>query len=686
VAARPVRHILRIAIKVFVFILLCIVVLVAATVAHIKHYPFVLETAVRKVAFPHFFIRPSIIDAWGPLTIQVAPLDDDHVAVGFIAEMAVFKKQGANLTICARVGGYGAIHDFEMYRGTLYAAAGIENLAWYDLTEPCSPKKLGSLDYEGYGYAIHVENDRLYLANREAGLQVFRLDHDGTPHYLRTRFGTINPEEEGSEWMTNDVIRFSGRMAAADGKKGIVLFDPDGEFGQYSFETFPEPVQPDPDRPTNIDPAPLRLRSSGDILFAAMREKGVAVFSETDIGSVEFLGSFKPDEGEALDLEVADGLLYVSTTAGKIHAYRLPLESIEHPVQEIVYSPDATGGEMIFDLAVTDREIYAASAGAGVFRFEIGDPQLRGLWQSPDDARDVVRIGPFLVSAMGAGGLTVYRVDGDNLIPAGHLELPSFAYTVTSLGGNRVAVAGELSGTLIVEIEPSGTPVLQETIDTPELVFSTVKCGDDLVTTNGIYGLMRYKPGPDGPFQLLPGPDGPFPLLPGAKTDGPVYVMKALCWNGVAIGANVTGTVRTGSVDPEDVFETVPERCYNGSQSPDGRTFAMACGGNTVHLWHRKDEDSPAEHESFSSDSDIISFLFDPPFFLVGSFDSRVDVYRLDGATAVHVNQLEIPGRPRAMVRDSGGIWIAAGPEGILRIEAGDSVQQDEISPVGRPR
>ncbi|NLH49391.1 MAG: lactonase family protein [Myxococcales bacterium] len=650
---RPRRGLARRLLKVAFFAFLSFILILFGA---LLLFPHACETRLRELLFRHYIMRPAVLAGWGSLLTRAVPIDDEHLAVGLSTSVLALRKSGSTFEVCAQLSDIGIVHDLVFADGVLYAAAGIVNLAWYDWRDPCAPKKLGQTLFRGYGFGIQIRDGKLFLANREGGVAAFRLRSDGTPVLIGARYGNLNPfADEGSAWMTNDVATWGTGLVAADGNQGLVTFRPDGATGQDITTRFAAELTA-PSRTRNIDPPPLRLLAYQDQLYVAMREKGVAVFHRKADGGVSLLSWARPDDGEVLDLEIDGSLLYIPSSHGKIYVYDLAADPIALTDPVRVYSLGED--KIILALAVRPPYVYAVSTGAGLFQFASDRTDPIASWRPPDELRGVALIDDYYVAALGNGGLAVYAESADGWRKVSAITLPSFVFDVMPLGDHLFAAAGDLSGTHIFSLGANGELREQLDIPTPEHVFATAFSPPDrLATANGVYGVLLYRfdPRADPPrFQPLPQPT-PAPDL---------YGMGVNAWHEQFIGTNFSGPLQLLPVDGAVSAPSAPTRCLKGNTSPDGRLFALACGGDKIHLYS---EPKTAPRLMIHS-SDVLSLLPVDDLLLVGGFPDRLTVYRRTAEAFNRIADFRLAGFPYKITVDHDRFLIAAGAAGLYEL------------------
>ena len=650
--------VVRTALKILGGILSTLALLVAASYLHTKVFPLSLESYARQIAYRHAFLRPVVVDGWGTLMTRILPLDAQHLAVGLSTSIGTLKQNGTSIELCAKIEGIGIVHDLVVQNNILYAASGAENLAWYDVSAPCSPRKLGSYLFGGYGFGIQIVDDRLFLANRHGGVVVFRLSENGTPKFERVRFGDLHAsDEEKTPWMTSDVTLVGKTLVAADGNQGILMFSPEGETDQGIRPFFSRELT-DSGAERNIDPAPLRVRSHRHHLYAAMREKGVAVVSLPTSGDPRLVAMVRPDDAEVLDLLVDGDTLYVPSTRGTIHAFDLAADPQGLSQTKAVY---AIGEERsLHSLGFRAPYLYASSIGVGLVRFAQGMTGPDAGWRPPDEFRSLARVGDRFVAALGSGGVAVYEPANGVWQQTATRSMPSFAFEVLSLGENRFAASGDVAGTQVYSIGPDGGLTRLFTIPTPEHSFSTAFLPPDQVATaNGVFGVLRYR---------IDLENRAYENLQGEKARGfQGYSMHVDQWKGQFVGANFSGPVDVTDHADGPLFDTRPSRCFKGATSVDREEFAISCKGDQVFHYSDDRTLTVIDHPR-----DVASVLPAPPYVLVGGFPDRVTVYRKEGAAFDVEADLPTPGVPYQMLQDGDRFLIAAGRAGVLELSRQD--------------
>ena len=645
---------LRILLKSLGGILLVLVLVAALLYLHTQIFPLSLESRVRRIAYRHLFFRPVVIDGWGMLMTRVLPLDNDHLTVGLSTTVGTLRKSGDSFELCSRIGGHGIVHDLVLRENILYVAAGTENLAWYDFSDPCAPKKLGSRLLGGYGFGIHLRDDRLYLANRIGGMVVFTLKENGAPKFEHVAFGDMHAsDDQPSPWLTCDITEASGFLVAADGNKGILVFDPDVD-SDGDVRAFFSDELTSSEEVRNIDPAPLRVRAFGRYVYAALREKGVAVLSIDDAGQARLLTTIRPDDGEVLDLLVQDKTLFVPSTRGKVYAYDLSLDPERLSVMRTVH---AIGGDRyIHSLGARNGELYASSIGVGLYQFVEGSAAPVGVWRPPDEVRSLAKVGQSYAAALGSGGIGLFAPSDEGWRQTAVRTVPSFAFSVAPLNESTFAASCDVAGTEILAIEPDGAIWHEMTIPTPEHAFSSALLPpDELATANGVYGVLRYRLDLENrSFEEL---------TPKTAEELQGYAMRVNPWRGGFIGTNIAGSAFfAGDFDPSPMARK-PSFCFAGGATADGTILALACRGDGIWL-HGKGTDPQFHRHS----QDVVALLPASPYLIVGGFPGTVTVYQWTEQQVVVEAELAIPGVPYQIIQDGDQFLIAAGTAGVYAL------------------
>ena len=647
------RRVLRRVLWVVVGLPLTLGLLGGGAYLHIRAYPLVLETLLRQTLMRYSLLKPVVVDGWGGLTTRVLPIDADHIAVGVTTSLVVLEARDGAYRPCAKIEGYGVVHDLALRRGILYVAAGTENLAWIDVRQPCAAQRLGHRMFGGYGFGLRVHGDRLLLANRSGGLAVFALDTQGLPSFERMLFGDAHEvDKRVAEWMTSDVVAVGQTLVAADGNKGLVTVLGAASVHPTLRTTFPEALRPGPEQ-RNIDPAPLRLRAHGDYIYAAMRDKGLAIFERVEADYL--LRGTTAIPGEVLDLHLEQDTLFVPSTKGQVRAFDLRQDPLCLGAPQVVY--DVGGEQVVHSLAYLEPYLYVSTVGTGLYQFHKEGGKPVRTWRSPDDYRGVAVVGPWVVAALGSGGVKVFSKDASGLRAVDARALPSFAFGVVALGKDAVAVCADVAGTHVFGIDQSGHLHPRFAIPTPEHCLGLAwQPGGLLGTANGVYGPLRYR------LHLDAAPASFERVVGAAAPEG--YTMRVGAWQGQFIGSNIAGEAQRFSDAPPGLLTPLPSRCLASATSATGDTFALACG-STLHLW-RQAQGQPAAHRTLSLDRDVVAVLPTRSGLLVGGFPDRLWVYTLAGLA--QQAELALNGTPYGFAADGDAFLVAAGHAGLLRL------------------
>lgn len=149
-----------------------------------------------------------------------------------------------------------------------------------------------------------------------------------------------------------------------------------------------------------------KMQVVGDRLYVAAHAYGIRIFDLTDPADPVLVGSLTTGFDDAFAIAVSGQTAYVADGAGGLKIVDLTNEAA--PVIVAGENPDTAPGTAE-DVLVIGEHVYVASGGAGVAVYPLNSLAPRTLYNTPDCAIGLARVGNHLAVA-DLGGLQIFEI------------------------------------------------------------------------------------------------------------------------------------------------------------------------------------------------------------------------------------------------------------------------------------
>jgi hypothetical protein len=352
------------------------------------------------------------------------------------------------------------LKDLQVVDEKAYLAYQLDGMEIFDVSDPGSVTKLGSLDLLSSTNAITVVDSIAYLSAWRSGVDIIDVSDPTNPIMLG------NSSTPGQVLDTQVANGMAYTAAYRGGLQIIDISSPSTPMlGSYSITT--------PDEYASI----MNTKLAGSTLYASSLDNGLQIIDAGVPDSLAFLGAYQP-EGLVWYVEVADDLAYVVVK-------NLPTDSGIHIVD--ISDPGSPvqigkflGLENLEDIVFDDGLLYAIDYRAGLHILDVNDPTKPSLVSTLDCGESISSIaisGDFVYlidSGAKSGMLSVDVSDPKNpFIVHKFTDMPGgwafgitinapYAYVITVPSGDYEPdpPTGSPGGVHVIDISDPSTPLL----------------------------------------------------------------------------------------------------------------------------------------------------------------------------------------------------------------------------------
>ena len=333
-----------------------------------------------------------------------------------------------------------------------YLAGGEEGLQVIDITDPTSPRFVGSANTPGIALGVAVSGHHAFIADYYSGLRVFDVSNPQNPEFAG------NVDTPG----TAHAVAISGVYAyIADGGAGLQVVDISN-----------------PRSPKRVGGLTMTRASAvdvvvvGDHAFVANGITGILVVDITNPSLPRLVASLDTP-GEARDLFVSGSYAFVA--AGNSG---LQVIEIANPTHPRLMSGWDSFGEALGVFATGTHAYVTGPDGMQVVGFSTPEylHPVGGV-DTPGEARDVALSGAFAYVADGELGLQVIDITspGSPQI-VGNVDTPSDAYAVAVSGAH--AYVTDYSGLWVIDATNATEPQLVASLVTTGHIVDVAVAGN----------------------------------------------------------------------------------------------------------------------------------------------------------------------------------------------------------------
>lgn len=328
--------------------------------------------------------------------------------------------------------GRGFTYDVAVAGDVVYVADFSGGLQTVDVSDPTSPRELGSLTLPGPVVDVEVAGSTAYLAAASGGLHIVDVSDPLSPAAL----GALVPE--GGE--VRDVA-----------VEGNVVYLADGQFGLRIVDVS-APSSPVEIAALGLSGFPLDVEVVGDTAYVAAGSGGLYLVDVSDPNAPVEL--HRVSAGGFIDtVEVLDGLAYIGD------ANHLRILNVSDPAApEEIGAVETSGNGSVADLELAGGLAYVATSDAGLVVVDVSDPRApvaSGTLFVRYGASDVEVSGGIAYLAAGDLGV-IDTTNPDFPVQVGKIGTSGYSENVTVVDG--VAYVGDACRVRIIDITEPRLP------------------------------------------------------------------------------------------------------------------------------------------------------------------------------------------------------------------------------------
>ncbi len=307
-----------------------------------------------------------------------------------------------------------------------------------DVSEPSEPMTLAVIDTPGIATSTDAANGFLYVADNDAGLQIYDVSVPSDPQLTSTF--RLDSDQAFS------VVKENHLVYLADGASGIQIIDVSQPTSPLLIGTYDTPGKA------------VDIEKVGSHLFVADDTGGLQVIGVNDPANPELIGQFNPESGEPLFGVVIEGIEIVGDFAYlAAKTSGLLIFDISKPSEPTLLGSIDTGG-WARNVAVKGGFAYVADFTGGFLVIDVSDPtnpkRLGSYLLALFLAEDVVVEGhyAYIADSQSAGALLIMDISNpENPIEVGRRSTYGKVYNVT-LSGKRLYLSGGPAGIEVYDI------------------------------------------------------------------------------------------------------------------------------------------------------------------------------------------------------------------------------------------
>ncbi len=361
----------------------------------------------------------------------------------------------------------GEPRDLALGQGRVYLANGSSGMTIVDVSDPRSPRWLGSVNHIGLSLGLSLGGDHVAMRNDRSDITLIDIRDPKLPQ-VAALYNSRRPLQtiafvHDQIWAGTDsgldLVDFSApapnvvNIGANFGgsRRAVIrdnnLFVADWFSGLHIYDIS------DPRAPRHLGGYHTQGSSKGvlvrgDYAYVADDDHGVQILDISDPRQPRKIAEVATP-GLAYTMKLVDDYLYLADHRGGFHI--INVGDVEHPT---IIGSAITAGKA-WAVEIRNQRAYVAADKAGLLVFDISDPQQPRQIAAYDiggAAEDVVIRDHFIYVASFDNGLHVFDLgDSGRLQEVGHLATPGNARGL-ALDGRYAYIADWVSGIQIVDI------------------------------------------------------------------------------------------------------------------------------------------------------------------------------------------------------------------------------------------
>jgi len=375
----------------------------------------------------------------------------------------------------------GEVRDVVVAQGRAYLANGSIGLTVLDVSEPKSPRWLGSINHIGTALALRYEDGYVALRNDRAEVMLIDARNPALPKVVGVQpapqaiagIALAQKQVLAASDLSLDVMDFSVPVpnvvsigANFGGSRRAVirdniLFVADWFSGLHMYD-ISEPGNPRHLSNYHTQGSSKGVLVRGDYAFVADDDHGIQILDIKNPQQPRKISEVAT-RGLAYTMKLAGDYLYLADHRGGFDI--INVADIQHPV---VVGSAPTGGKA-WAVEVINNLAYIAADKAGLLVFDVSDPaqpKQIAAYDVGGAAEDVVIRDHLAYVACFDNGLHVLDISQPlQAHEIGHLATPANARGI-ALDGHYAYVADWVSGIQVVDIANPAQPVLAGSYDT----------------------------------------------------------------------------------------------------------------------------------------------------------------------------------------------------------------------------
>lgn len=333
----------------------------------------------------------------------------EQVGTDIIAPIREFRTFNIRHVYLAPAGGHdtpGFASAVQVVGNYAYVADHDAGLQVFDISEPSHPVRVGSYDTSGSAYDVKVVGNYAYVADYRDDLQIIDISNPSTP----SRMGGYNLPDSDPDHEFFDSNSYSVRLQVRDNYAFLALRG----FGGLLVVDVSNPANPIRLAESVAQPNPIRdargVALSGNYAYLVESSYLTGALQVIDVSlpaNPTRLASY-PMSRFANRVQIFGNLAFIAE-----NFTGLEILDIRVPTSPIRLGGYNSSGQVV-EVLVKDNYAYVSDGSAGVLVLNIGDPSnpvVVGGYDTPGSASEIQIVGNFAYVADGQAGLQVLTLE-----------------------------------------------------------------------------------------------------------------------------------------------------------------------------------------------------------------------------------------------------------------------------------
>jgi len=238
----------------------------------------------------------------------------------------------------------GPVYDIKITGNYTFVANGFNGLRIVNVTDISNPFEIDSFDPGAIAYGVSIVEDIAYLTTYDSGLYVVNISNPASPQYL----GSYNDGKIMKKiWVEGDFAYIT------KGTDGLQILD----ISNFSDITQLDIIESSYYSPENII-------VDNNLAFVTAGTHGLQIFNVTNKFEIERIGTFV-DGGEALDLSLANGLIFLADGIDGLEIIGLDTDNdyLADFAETNYYATDPNNPDVDQDGLLDGEEVYPGNDG-----------------------------------------------------------------------------------------------------------------------------------------------------------------------------------------------------------------------------------------------------------------------------------------------------------------------------------